>query len=288
MRTLAAAVRFFDRALRPAPEALGAGIRAAVAAVVESFAYLGAIVRLVLRVIHGLATGFVDREGGRLHLAAFVSQMVRFGVKSIPIVVLVQVFIGLILALNLAPTLDSYGQIQRVADVVGLAVFRELGPLITGVILSGFAGASIAAELGAMVEGEEIKALRAHALDPIKFLVIPRVIATTVMMIGLTMIADVFGVLGGLFTAHFVLDIPVQTYLDQTKAALTLSDYNTGLIKGGVFGAIISSLACHLGLNVRGGAAGVGDATTRTVVQSIVALIGADVIFTIIFYVAGV
>lgn len=288
MRARLAALRFFDRALRPAPEALGGAIRGVFAGLFDGVAYLGAIVRLLLRVVHGLATGFFDREGGRLHLSAFVSQMVRFGVKSIPIVVLVEVFIGLILALNLAPTLESYGQLQRVADVVGLAVFRELGPLITAVILSGFAGASIAAELGAMVEGEEIKALRAHALDPIKFLVIPRVVATTVMMVGLTMVADVFGVIGGLLTGRFVLDIPVQTYLDATREALKLSDYITGLIKGGVFGAIISCLACHLGLNVKGGAAGVGDATTKTVVQSIVALIMADVVFTIIFFVAGV
>jgi phospholipid/cholesterol/gamma-HCH transport system permease protein len=280
--------RFAARWLRPGPEAVGRGVRVAINGLLDAIAYVGAVVGLVMTVAARLSTGFFDREGGRLHLSSFVEQMVRFGVKSIPIIMLVQVFIGLILALNLAPTLDSYGQLQRVADVVGLAVFRELGPLITGVILSGFAGASIAAELGAMVEGEEIKALRAHALDPIKFLVIPRVVATTLMMVGLTIIADVMGVVGGLLTGYFVLDIPLQTYIDQTHAALKLSDYTTGLIKGGVFGAIIASLACHLGLSVKGGAAGVGDATTHTVVQSIVALIGADVIFTVIFYVAGI
>src|SRR5690606_5870313 len=124
-----------------------------------------------------------------------------FGVRSIPIVMLVQVFIGLILALNLAPTLKLYGQIEQVATVVAIAILRELGPMITAVLLSGFAGASIAAELGAMVEGEEIKAMRAHALDPIRFLVVPRVLATAVMMVGLVIIANICGVAGGLLTS---------------------------------------------------------------------------------------
>jgi phospholipid/cholesterol/gamma-HCH transport system permease protein len=223
----------------------------------------------------------------RIRAEALVRQAVRVGVRSIPIVVLVQVFIGIILALNLAPTLELYGSLERVADVVAIAVFRELGPLISAVILSGFAGASIAAELGAMVEGEEIKALRAHALDPVRFLVVPRVVATTVMLVGLTVIADVVGVFGGFLTGTLVLDLAPTTYLDQTRAALSLHDYYTGLFKGGVFGAIIAGLACYEGLNVTGGAEGVGRATTTTVVKSIVCLIGADCIFTAIFYVLG-
>jgi phospholipid/cholesterol/gamma-HCH transport system permease protein len=209
------------------------------------------------------------------------------GVLSLPIVMLVQLFIGVILALNMAPTLDSYGQIERVADIVVIAVFRELGPLITAILLSGFAGASIAAELGAMVEGEEIKALRAHALDPIRFLVVPRVLATAVMMVGLTVVADVVGVVGGLITAVGVLGVSPGVYLDGTRAAVDSGDYLTGLVKAGVFGVIIAALACYEGLNVRGGAVGVGRATTMTVVKSIVALIAADTIFATVFYTLG-
>lgn len=171
---------------------------------------------------------------------------------------LVQVFIGIILALSLARPLDDFGQLERVADVVALAMFREMGALISGVVLSGFAGASIAAELGAMVEGEEIKALRAHALDPIRFLVVPRVLATTVMMVGLTVLANVVGVCGGLLIGVLVLGISPVTYIDLTREALTLTDYFTGLLKAGVFGAIIAGLACYEGLHVRGGAEGVG------------------------------
>ena len=154
-------------------------------------------------------------------------------------------------------------------------------------ILQEFAGASIAAELGAMVEGEEIKALRAHALDPIRFLVVPRLVATAVMMIGLTIVADVVGVFGGFLTAVFVLDVNPRLYLDLTREALSLGDYLTGLVKAAVFGMIIAGLACYEGLNVRGGAEGVGRATTTTVVKCIVCLIGADMIFTAIFYTFG-
>lgn len=269
-----------------APIALGAAIRSSTQRCYAAVIYLGGITRLLLEVLQRLQRA-VARTGGRIRFQHLVEQSVRVGVRSIPIVVLVQIFIGVILALNLAPTLQTYGQLERVADVVGIAVFRELGPLISAIILSGFAGASIAAELGTMVEGEEIKALKAHALDPIRFLVVPRVIATTIMMIGLTVLADVVGVFGGFLTAVFVLDVSPNTYIQMTQSALTITDYITGLVKAGVFGLIIASLACYEGLNVRGGAVGVGLATTTTVVKCIVALIGADLIFTTIFYVVG-
>jgi phospholipid/cholesterol/gamma-HCH transport system permease protein len=267
-------------------EALGSAIFGALGAARRGVQYVGGVVRLFLAVGRRLVWGL---RGGahRIRAEALVQQAVRVGVRSVPIIVLVQFFIGIILALNLAPTLQTYGQVERIADVVGIACFRELGALISAVILSGFAGASIAAELGAMVEGEEIKALRAHALDPIRFLVVPRIVATTVMMVGLAVLADLMGVLGGLLTATFVLELNPWAYIEQTRLALTLHDYFTGLVKAGVFGAIISGLACHEGLNVVGGAEGVGRATTTTVVKSIVCLIGADCVFTIIFYVVG-
>jgi phospholipid/cholesterol/gamma-HCH transport system permease protein len=264
-------------------EAFGALIRSGLGRLVGGVVYVGGIVRLFQSIAHRLV---LSTRGGiyRVRAAALVQQAVRVGVKSIPIIVLVQVFIGIILSLSLARPLDDFGQLDRVATVVALAMFREMGALISAVVLSGFAGASIAAELGAMVEGEEIKAMRAHALDPIRFLVVPRVIATTVMMVGLTVIANIVGVLGGFATSTLILDVNPTTYLNMTRDALTLTDYLTGLLKGGVFGAIIASLACFEGLNVRGGAQGVGQATTTTVVKSIVCLIGADCIFAVIFY----
>lgn len=268
------------------PQALGASVRGAGEACVRGAAYVGGWVRLVAAAADRSFRALF-RLGPRIRLEMLVAQSVRVGVRAIPIIMLVQFFIGLILALNLAPVLDAYGQLERMADVVGIAVFRELGPLLTAVLLSGYAGASIAAELGTMVEGEEIKALRAHALDPVRFLVAPRMIATAVMMVALTVIADLLGVFGGYFTSVVILGVSSDVYIDLTRAAVKVSDYTTGLTKAFVFGVIISGLACYEGLNVKGGAEGVGRATTTTVVKSIVALIAADAVFTSIFYVVG-
>jgi len=211
--------------------------------------------------------------------------MVRVGVRSIGIVCLVQMFIGAILALQLAPTLESYGQLDQIATVVAIAVVRALGPLITAIVLRGFAGASIAAEIGAMVEAEEIKALRAHALDPIRFLIVPRFLATVTMIVGLAAIADIVGVTGGMLTSWVALGIEPQSYIDLTQTALVTKDFVTGLVKAGVFGVLISMIACYEGMNVSGGAEGVGSATTATVVKCIVAIIGMDAVFTTVFYV---
>jgi len=271
---------------RRVPETVGGTVRGSFTGLGGSVTYVGGVAGLLGAVIRCFFRGFFV-PSARVRLTSYSQQSFRFGVRSIPIVMLVQVFIGIILALNLAPTLETYGQLEQTATVVAIAVFRELGPLLTAILLSGFAGASIAAELGAMVEGEEIKALRSHALDPIRFLVVPRVVATAVMMVGLTVLADVVGAFGGFLTGVFVLDISPQVYVDMTADAVGVGDYLTGLSKSVVFGAIIAALACYEGLNVRGGAEGVGRATTTTVVKCIVALIGVDCIFTAVFYVLG-
>ena len=251
----------------------------------------------LIRSIGGMAALFADtivwcfrglfRPGVRISRTALTTQMLRVGVDSIGIVIIVEFFIGSILALQLAPVLASYGQLDQVAVVIAIAIVRELGPLLTGIVLSGYAGASIAAELGAMVEAEEIKALRAHALDPIRFLIVPRFLATAVMIVGLTVIADIVGVLGGCLTSWVVLGVSPQVYVDITQTALVAKDFITGLVKAGVFGMLIATIACYQGLNVSGGAVGVGRATTATVVQCIVAIIGMDAAFTAVFYAFG-
>lgn len=264
-------------------EAVGGWERDVVVGLYDAAVYVGGIIRLLLAIVQRIVRS-LSGHAYRVRGEALVQQAVRVGVRSIPIIVLVQVFVGIILALSMARPLSDFGQLDRVADVIALAMFREMGALFSAVILSGFAGASIAAEIGAMVEGEEIKAMRSHALDPIRFLVVPRVVATSLMMIGLTVLANVVGILGGFATAVLVLEINPLTYIDLTQGALTLTDYFTGLFKGAVFGTIIASLACYEGLNVRGGAVGVGRATTTTVVKSIVCLIGADCLFAVVFY----
>lgn len=266
--------------------ALGAAVRAKLAVARAAVLYMGGLARLVGLVAVGFPSMFTTLAG-RVRFAAVRVQMVRVGVRSLWIVSLVQLFIGVILALNLAPTLDAYGQTEHVADVVGIAVLRELGPLITGVLISGYAGASIAAELGSMVENEEIKALRSLALDPVRFLVAPRVLASAVMMTLLTIIADLMGVIGGLLTAWLVLDISPRIYIELTQVGVSTTDYFTGIFKGAWFGLIIGALACYEGLRVQGGAEGVGRATTTTVVKSIVGIVFADTIFTSIFYTLG-
>jgi phospholipid/cholesterol/gamma-HCH transport system permease protein len=213
--------------------------------------------------------------------------MVRVGVRSIPIISLVIFCIGAILAFQMAPILDDYGALAQVADIIGIAMFRELGPLVAAIVLTGFAGASITAELGSMVVSEEIEALEAGAISPIRFLVVPRVLATTIMMVCLAVVADLVGTGGGMVISKFFLDVDVRQYLERVFAIVELQDFLTGLVKAAVFGALISGQACYLGLTVTGGAEGVGNATTKTVVYTIVALITVDLMFTGVFYYLG-
>ena len=256
------------------------------------------ITKNLLRLIGGLGYLLLDtakatrqalfsKRGRRLGWANLWAQMDRVGVQSIPIVSLVLFCIGAILALQMAPTLNSFGLVSTIPDIIAVAVYRELGPLVSAVVLTGFAGASIAAEVGTMVVSEEIEALEAQAISPIRFLVVPRVLATTVMMICIAVLGDVMGMFGGLLVSHFVLGVEYRQYLQHTFDMLQIKDFVTGLIKAGVFGSLISSLACYLGMSVTGGASGVGAATTKTVVNSIVALIIVDLMFTATFYFLG-
>jgi phospholipid/cholesterol/gamma-HCH transport system permease protein len=154
-------------------------------------------------------------------------------------------------------------------------------------VLTGFAGASIAAEIGTMVVGEEIEALEAMALNPIRFLVVPRVVATTLSLILLSVLSDLMSVIMGCVAGVFFLDIPYELYKQNTIDQLKLSDFTTGLLKASVFGLILGLIACQNGMRVTGGAAGVGKATTATVVQTVVSVVLADLLFTAIFYALG-
>jgi phospholipid/cholesterol/gamma-HCH transport system permease protein len=254
------------------------------AALNESLEFIGGVGYLFFDALTSIRGALVNKRGRRLGWSNLWAQMVRVGVKSIPIVCLVLFCIGAILALQIAPILKTYGALPKLADIISIAMFRELGPLIGAIVLTGFAGASIAAELGTMVVSEEIEALEAEAIDPIRFLVVPRVLATIVMMVCLAVVADLMGVAGGMVLAKLVLGVSFHQYYHHTFDVLELTDFVTGLLKAGVFGAIISSLACFLGLGVTGGAQGVGVATTRTVVLTIVALISVDLVFTGVFY----
>lgn len=229
---------------------------------------------------------FVPRQ--RLGQAHLMAQMVRVGVRAIPIIVLIQSVIGMILPLQMFPELDKFGQAEQVATINAIAAFRELGPLMTAIILSGFAGASIAAELGTMVTSEEIEALRSMALNPVRFLVVPRLLATIIMTVLLTVIADIVMVAGGWLTA-MKLGIDSDIFFLLTRDAINMTGFLTGLTKAAVFGLLVGLIACFLGLSVKPwqGSDGVGRATTNTVVYSIVGIVVADAVFTVIFYSYG-
>jgi len=249
------------------------------------FVYAGGMALLLGAAINEVFRGLFSPKV-RLSGRAMADQMVRVGVRSVGIVVLVQLFIGVILALQIAPPLSTFKQEAMIANIIGIAGFRMLGPIITAVVLSGFAGASIAAELGTMVVAEEIEALEATALSPVRFLVVPRVVATFLMMILLAIIADWMIAVGGYITSRVVLGPGVyEGYFERMRDQLRYRDFITGLVQAGVFGILISLIACYEGLKVKGGAEGVGRATTMTVVYSIVAIISAACVFTVVFYV---
>jgi phospholipid/cholesterol/gamma-HCH transport system permease protein len=247
---------------------------------------IGASWQLFLETLGWLLRSLVSRKV-RIGRPAIVSQVVRIGVRSILIVSLVSGCVGFILAFQMAPPLDDFGQKDLVANITGVAVFRELGPLIAAIVLTGFAGAAIAAEIGTMVVGEEIEALEAHALNPVRFLVVPRVIASVISMTLLAVWSDWVAVTAGYIVGTISLGIDGEIYIRNTLDQVKLVDFLTGIGKATVFGLLIGLISCTNGLRVTGGARGVGNATTNTVVQSIVAIIVADLIFTGIFYVIG-
>lgn len=229
----------------------------------------------------------VTSRNVRLGRVAVIAQIVRVGVASIFIVGLVSGSIGFILGMQMAPPLEKLGQVSLVPNIVAVAVLRELGPLIAAIVMVGFAGASIAAEIGTMVVGEEVEALEAHALNPVRFLVVPRVIATVISMTCLAVLSNVMAIFSAALMSKTVLGISWVTYYNNTLAQVGPRDFVTGLIKAAVFGMLIGLIACGNGLRVTGGAAGVGKATTSTVVESVVAVIFADLMFTIVFYALG-
>jgi phospholipid/cholesterol/gamma-HCH transport system permease protein len=249
----------------------------------EVLGHIGTLVWLFLEASAWVLRALLNRKV-RLGRSAIVSQLVRVGVRSIFIVSLVSGSVGLILSLQLAPPLDQFGQRALIANIIGVAVLRELGPLIGAIVLTGFAGAAIAAEIGTMVVSEEIEALEASALNPVRFLVVPRLAATIIAMTGLGVISSFIAISASIGVSVVILDIPFETYFSNMETQAKMVDFLTGLSKGTIFGMLIGVIACGNGLKVTGGAAGVGLATTRTVVQCVVAIVMADLVFTAIFY----
>jgi len=208
--------------------------------------------------------------------------MQQTGVNALPIVGLISFLLGLIMAFMSSFQLRQFGANIYVADLVALSMTRELGPIMTAIIVAGRSGSSFAAEIGTMKISEEVDALFSMGFDPTRFLALPKLTASLLVVPFLTLFSDLFAIVGGLIVGVFILDLTAHGYMTQTINALTLFDVFLGFTKGGVFALLIAGIGCFRGFRARGGAAAVGKATTSAVVSSILLIIITDSVFAII------
>ena len=214
----------------------------------------------------------------------FFSQMYKIGVLSFPIVLLVSLFTGMVLALQSAYQLTKMNAQIYISSLVALSMVRELGPVLTALVVAGRVGASITAELGTMKVTEQIDALETLAANPVKYLVVPRFLALCIMLPILTVYADFIGIIGGYLIGVYKLLIGSTIYIQKTFDPLVFKDVFTGLFKSFIFAMIICIISCYEGFRTEGGAEGVGKATTFSVVTSFILVIAADCLFTALFY----
>ncbi|HEX3319783.1 MAG TPA: ABC transporter permease [Terriglobales bacterium] len=223
-----------------------------------------------------------------IYIADTMQQADLIGVGSLPIVVLTGLSIGALLALNSANTLQRFGGITLIGQLVSIGMVTELGPLITGLMVAGRNASGMASELGSMIVTEQIDAMRALGTDPTKKLVTPRVIATAFMLFFLTIIADLLGLIGGNLVASLLFGLDVRQYWTSAWQILVFRDVFMGLIKPVLFGFVISTIGCYYGMSTRGGTQGVGRSTTQAVVASSVLILVVDFFVTkLIFAVLG-
>jgi phospholipid/cholesterol/gamma-HCH transport system permease protein len=250
--------------------------------VTDSLAYLGALASLVGRAAYYAFVG--PFQGKPLRLQGAISQATEVGVRALPILSLITFFIGLILALQSAYELRKLGALGLVATAVAISVTREIGPLITAILVIGRSGSAFAAEIGTMRITEEIDALETMAIEPLDFLVTPKFLAMIVMMPCLTMWADAMGIMGGSLFGVAQADFTWMRYMRSSLDALYLRDIAIGLIKSVMFGIAITAVGCYEGLSTTGGAEEIGRSTTQAVVISIFSVIAVDLVFTAIFF----
>jgi phospholipid/cholesterol/gamma-HCH transport system permease protein len=215
------------------------------------------------------------------------STMERSGADALPIVVVINFLVGLAMAFQAAEQLARFGANILVADLIGISITRELGPLMTAIVICGRSGAAFAAELGSMEVNGEIDALHTMGIGPMRYLVLPRTLALILVMPLLTVLADLAGVLGGMLVGVWSLDLTVRGYLYQTARVVTIWDVSSGVVKSVVFALAISLIACQQGLSASGGAEDVGRRTTSAVVVTLFALILIDAVATVLFRLAG-
>ena len=245
----------------------------------DMLAFVGEAFLSLLRLCAGKA---------RLRRSDFLLALQDCGARSLPIVALINFLVGLILGFVGAIQLQRFGAQIYVADLVGIGMLRDIAPIMTGIIVTGRTGASFAAQLGTMEANEEIDALRTLGIPPIDFLVLPRLLALSLMMPLLCLYADVLGIAGGLVVASSMLKISPIQYLPETARAVHLNDLFLGLFMSAVFGVLVALAGCMRGIRSGRSASAVGEATTSAVVTGIVSIVVATAIITAVAYVLGI
>ncbi len=220
----------------------------------------------------------------QMQFRAGISEMVKAGYDAVPIVAVISLFVGIILALQAAYQLKRVGALIYVANLVGVSMTRELGPILTAIIVAGRSGSAFAAEIGSMKVEEEVDALVTMGINPVRFLVVPKLVAMMIMVPALTVFSDFLGIVGGFFLSATALEIPSYIYFQQTLNSLLIKDILTGLIKAWAFGIAITLIGAREGFKVEGSAEEVGRRTTAAVVTSIFTVIIFDLFFTALFY----
>ena len=243
---------------------------------------MGNYLQLNFKIVYWLISGPFKKRV--LSWQAIVEQMIRIGVDALPMAALTAFSIGLTLAMQSAVELEKMGATSMIPPLVAKSLMREIGPLLIAVIVIGRSGSAVTAELGTMKVSEEIEALEVMAINPVRFLVIPRVIAMMVMLPVLTIFGNYIGIAGGWSICQFALDMPTVSFINYTMQMAVPIDLYSGMIKSVVFAWLVITIACHMGLSVEGGAEGVGIATTRSVAYSLLTILIANAVLTAFFF----
>ncbi len=247
----------------------------------RTLAHISSVTWLLFDTIEEMAE-YIYRRRFPFRLSIFFAQTDRVGFGSIPLVALVSFFIGLTMALLTGYQLETFGQERLVPPLIAIAFTRELGPLMTGIMLAARIGAAYTAELGTMTVSEEVEAIEAMGIGPLRFLVSPRLLAVTFLMPCLVVVSNVTALIGAALISKWAFSINLRIFAESALESLLIRDITTGVLKSVIFGLIIGLVACYKGLTVKGGAAGVGDATTSSVVTAITTVIAVDTLFNIV------
>lgn len=248
----------------------------------RSFEDLVQVLTFLGDLLFALAHSFFHPRAVRWGEVSFY--MKRVGADGLPIVGLIGLLMGLIIAFMTSLQLKQFGANIYVASLLAISMVKELGPIMTAILVAGRSGSAFAAEIGTMVVNEEVDALIIMGFEPVRFLAVPKVLAAMIVVPLLTIYADLFGIIGGLIVGVVGLDLTVYTYIQETRGAIDLFDILTSLLKSGVFAVLIAGIGCQRGFKVRGGAQAVGAATTSAVVAAIFLIIVTDSAFAIVFH----